>query len=102
MTVDYSVHSLDNAIVQGQLSPGPAVPAVGEKSLAADTNSVTIQGPCVVMMTSVGKKRVDFRALADVANLNPGASPLILPSEVQTPYALPKGKWVLKTTAWIA
>lgn len=102
MTVDYSVHSLDLAVVQGQLAPAPSLLATGEKSLAADTNSATITGPCVIMLTSVGKKRLDVRRLSDVGLLNPGASPLVLPSEVQTPYTLPKGQWVIKTTAWLA
>lgn len=102
MTVDYSVHSLDAAIVQGQLAPAPPLLATGQKSLAVDTNSAVITGPCVILLTSVGKKRLDVRRETDAGALDPANSPLILPNDQQVPYTLPRGRFILKTTAWLA
>lgn len=100
MSVDIAIHPLSAPLINGQLAPAPVLQAGGQKSLAVDTNSNAIQGPCIIYLTSTTKKRLDIRRANDIGALDPANSGIVLPAELPMPFTLTSGSWILKTTAW--
>ena len=105
MAFNYAVHNKTETIAGARPYPAPMLPIAlgasnpGQVALAADTQSATIVGPCEVHMHSDDKARVDCRALADAADLDPATSPVIIPADALRVFILDKGSYVIEWSA---
>lgn len=99
MAVDIAIHPLGNPVV-GELAPAAMLPVLGGQiGLAEGVNSavIVLDYAAVLVLVASDKLRLDIRKEADAAALNPAASPVVVPAEQRTAFALAKGRWVLKT-----
>jgi len=102
MALDYSVHHI-GTLLNGNLPPAPTLPQMaGEVSLASDTDSaeIVVASSAILICVPSLKLRLDIRASADKASLDPDASPVVLEADQVRHFTLGVGRWMIKWKAW--
>jgi len=104
MPTDIALHPLGTP-VHGNHPPSIVVPKLaGQVALAAAANSAPLVVPppgAKLHLVSTVKARVDIRPTADVGNLNPATSGMILGANERCVYSLPPGNYTLVTADFV-
>lgn len=95
MALDLSIHDLPT-IRNGSQTPAARLPAVATPTVALDTPSAGIAGPCLVRMMAGEDARFDIRADADDLD---AAGGILIKAGVDYFWELPPGVWFIEATA---
>lgn len=99
MGIAYTVHK-DMTSLWGQPHPFPVLPPVGGETLAVDTASAAIRGPCVLSIAADADHLIAIGPAA--GELDTATATLLVPADQSRSFFLENGTWYIEAGAWPA